>query len=411
MDAPSDNPFAALEEAAARQVAEEAAWKGIAGARAKLVLGNDPRSAFFATLALRLKVEMDWETETMATDGRTLFVNPEWSNALTHDERTGIIAHESLHCALTHHCRREGRDPGRWNEACDCAINQVLLQSGFVLPKTRLMPGEGKYEKLPLEKSAEEYYALLAEPPSGTSGEQESGADPEGCGGADPGGCGEVRDAKDPADAADQKAEWENAISQAEQASKGRGDLPAGLARLVGQVLHPPADWRDILREFVQATARNDYSWNHPNRRHVAAGLYLPGMRSQELGEVVIAVDTSGSVGPDELAVFGSEVEAILGAFDCSATIVYHDAAVVGVEEWRSSDGPLSLKPVGGGGTDHRPVFEWVEKEGRCPACIVCLTDLETTFPETQPDVPVLWAVVGSNQAPAPFGRVVHMSS
>ncbi|MBA4189490.1 MAG: hypothetical protein C0467_15995 [Planctomycetaceae bacterium] len=403
-----DDPFAALERAAERQASEEKAMKAVVGARAKLVLTNKPAAAFFASLALRLDLSVDWTTPTMATDGRTLFVNPDWCNGLTVDERVGVICHEIMHLVLSHQCRRAGRDAERWNEAADLGVNQIVAQAGFVLPQSRLMPGEGKYAKFPKEKSAEEYYSMLGEPQGGEPDEQ--GKDGGGGKSSDPGGCGEVRDAKDPADAREQQAKWEVAVAQAEQASKGRGDLPGGLARLVGQVLHPAADWKDILREFVSSQAKNDYSWSHPNRRHIAEGVYLPGMRNLELGEIIIAVDTSGSVGEKELAVFGSEVEAILGAFACSATILYHDCEITKVEEWNSADGPLVLNPVGGGGTDHRPIFEYLERENRSPACVVALTDLETTFPAVAPDVAVLWAVTGGKTT-APFGRVVQVSS
>jgi predicted metal-dependent peptidase len=194
-------------------------------------------------------------------------------------------------------------------------------------------------------------------------------------------------------------------VAQAEQAAKSRGDLPGGLHRAVEGVLRPAADWRAVLREFLGLHARNDYSWMRPNRRFVARGLYLPGLHSEELGEVVIAVDTSGSIGAAELNAFASEVNAILDAFDCSVTVLYHDTAVRHVQSWQSTDGPLVLDPVGGGGTSHACVFEWLAKVDEVPACVVCLTDLETRFPDDVPDVPVLWAVLGDCAKQPPFGR------
>lgn len=398
-----DDPFAALEQVAARQAEAEKATKALAGARVRLILGRDAKSAFFATLALRLKPEVDWEIPTMATDGKSLAFNPEFVNGLgSPDELVAVLVHEVMHLAMAHHCRQGDRDLSRWNEATDLSVNPLLLRAGFVLPPGRLMPGEGKYADLPPDKSAEEYYGLLPAPPQGQ---------PNGNG--DPGGCGSVRKPGQgsPAEAEDQKAEWQGAVAAAEQASKGRGELPAGLARVVGNVVHPPADWRSVLQEFVSATARNDYSWSRPNRRFVHQGLYLPGLLSEELGEVILAIDTSGSIGEAELNLFGNEVEAILGSFDCSATVLYCDSDIQRVQEWSSSDGPLKLEAIGGGGTSHVPVFEWIEGSGRSPACVICLTDLETDFPSRAPDMPVLWAVVGGNRSSPPFGRVVHVES
>jgi predicted metal-dependent peptidase len=194
------------------------------------------------------------------------------------------------------------------------------------------------------------------------------------------------------------------AVAQAQQVAQQRGQLPAGLARLVEEMLQPRVDWRDVLREFLSRHARNDYSWSPPNRRFVHQGLYLPGLRSEELGDIVLAVDTSGSIGPGELARFAAEAEGILESFDCTLTILYHDTEVQRVQHWTSNDGPLVLEPVGGGGTSHCCVFDWIEGEGMQTACVVCLTDLYTEFPDLMPAVPVLWAVVGGNPSQPPFG-------
>ncbi|WP_149112013.1 vWA domain-containing protein [Limnoglobus roseus] len=408
------DPFAALEAEAAKQAVAEAAAKRLATARAKLILGRDAKSAFFATLALRLTSEVDWACGTMATDGRVLAYDPRFVTGLSPDELVGVLAHEVMHNALAHPFRRGARDPARWNEACDLAVNPLLLAAGFVLPASRFVPGEGTYAALPAGKSADEYYARLAEPPA-TGGPGGAGAEsPRGDGGGpDPGGCGGVTEpaAGSPAAREQTAAAWQVAVVQAEQVAKGRGELPAGIARTVEAVRRPPVDWRAVLRAFVSATACNDYAWARPNRRFLWQGLYLPGLRSEELGDVVIAVDTSGSVGPTELAVFAGAVDDVLSAFDCVATVLYHDTEVQGVQTWRSGDGPLVLAPVGGGGTAHACVFDWLDRAGVSPACVVCLTDLETRFPDRPPGVPVLWAVVGDNTSPPPFGTSVRVTA
>jgi predicted metal-dependent peptidase len=398
MEALHDDPLATLEAIAARQAAAEIASKAIATARAKLILGRNAASVFFATLSLRLKPEVDWTCETMATDGRLLKFNPSFVIGLSADEFTGVLIHESMHCGLAHHCRRGDRDPVRWNVATDCSVNTLLLNAGFMLPKGRLMPGEGHYRDLPIGKSAEEYYSLLPDEPGGSP---------------DPGGCGQVLDAgNSSAERADQEAEWRCATAQAEIAAKTRGALPDGIARSVDEVIRPAADWRAVLREFISSNARNDFSWSRPNRRFIAQGLYLPGLHSEELGSVVIAVDTSGSIGDEELAMFAAEVNGVLCAYDCEVTIVYHDSEVQHVVEHRSSDGDLKLEPVGGGGTSHVCVFDWLNREGRAPACVVCLTDMESEFPSpTDVDVPVLWAIVGEEKEAVPFGQVIILES
>jgi predicted metal-dependent peptidase len=400
---PAD-PIASVERDAARQEAAECGLKAVAAARVRLILGRNAASAFFATLALRLRVEPDASIPTLATDGRVLEFNPSFVIGLTPDELVGCVTHEVMHCALSHFARRAGRDLARWNIACDLAVNPILLEAGFTLPPGRLVPGEDQFGHFPPGKSADDYYRLLDDPTNSTSQlsqQQEAGSDPGGCGGViDPvDGCS--------AALAESAPLWRMAVIQAESAARGRGDLPAGFGRVIQDVLYPPADWRAILREFVSSHARNDYAWCRPNRRFLAAGLYLPGLYSVELGDVVVAVDTSGSVGAKELGVFAAEVEALLGAFDCTATLVYHDTQVQKVETWTPSDGPLVLVPVGGGGTSHLCVFEWLDQSDLTPACTICLTDLETRFPDRPPAVPVLWAVVGDARVDPPFGFVV----
>jgi predicted metal-dependent peptidase len=411
----SDDPFAALERAAARQGAQERALRALSQARCRLVLGKDARSAFFATLALRLIPEVDWRAQTMATDGKKLHLNPDFVNSLSPDELLGVVAHEVMHNALAHHARRGHRDPRRWGVACDLAVNPLLLDSGFVLPPSRLMPGEGPFAGLARGLSAEEYYALLPDPQGGRPEEPGQGEQDDDQGGGqlpDPGGCGAVKDTGDgsPAEVRQAQADWEVALAQALQVAKQRGELPAGLARLVEEVLQPKVDWRDVLRQFLSQQARNDFSWSRPNRRFVHRGVYLPGMHSEELGEVVLAVDTSGSIGQEELDAFAAEAQAILESYDCSLTVLYHDCQVQHVQRWASSDGPLRLEPVGGGGTSHACVFDWLEQQGQTPTCLIALTDLYTEMPQQPPALPVLWAVVGDNPSVPPFGLRVDVA-
>jgi predicted metal-dependent peptidase len=135
-------------------------------------------------------------------------------------------------------------------------------------------------------------------------------------------------------------------------------------------------------------------------------------MYSEELGEIIVAVDCSGSVGERELALFGSELNGILSAYDCTAVVIYHDSEVQKIVEHSSTEGELKLEPVGGGGTSHVCVWEWMNREGRSPACVVCLTDMESEFPSpADVTVPVLWASVGGANVVPPFGRVVQIEA
>jgi predicted metal-dependent peptidase len=228
------------------------------------------------------------------------------------------------------------------------------------------------------------------------------------------GGFGEVVDATDeqgqtasPAEKRRQEHEWGIAAEQALRSAKACGHDPLGVERPLTERRQSQQDWRAILRDFVVASAPCDYRWTPPNRRYIASGLYLPSTERRGLGEMVIVVDTSGSIGKLELEQFAGQISAISEEAQPEAIhVVYCDAAVQSTQEFTASEPPL-LEPKGGGGTDFRPAFEWVAKNDVSPVCLIYLTDLCCdSFPET-PEYPVLW--VTDSRRTAPFGETVRI--
>lgn len=374
-------------------------------------------SPFFASIALRLRMLEDKTCKTAYTDGTVLGYNPEFVESLPLNQVKGLVAHEVGHVMLAHHLRRQERDPQNWNIAADYALNDVLLQAGFELP-------DGCLKGMGLDKSAEEIYGTLPQAPQGQGGQGKQGqgqsqqgqgqgqGQPEQ-GQGDPGGCGEVRDAKNgqgqalsPAEVAAAEAEVKVMVAQAAQTAKSMGTLPAGLARLVGEIVEPKISWRDVLRRFIETSAKNDYSWTPPNRRYIHAGIYLPSLRSEELPELVVAIDTSGSIGQGEVNQFAAELTSVLQEFQTTCTVIYCDSAIGKTEKFTSQDLPLTLNPVGGGGTDFKPPFKWVEDNDVTPACMIYLTDLECSSIPDEPGYPVLWVNIGRERT-MPFGEVI----
>jgi len=144
-----------------------------------------------------------------------------------------------------------------------------------------------------------------------------------------------------------------------------------------------------------------------PNRRHIWSGLYLPGIVREGTGEIAIAVDCSGSVNARQLRLFEAEIRSILeGQRPERVHVLYFDAEVQKVDTYTSGEA-LHLDPVGGGGTDFGPCFDWLNEHGVRPQTLVLLTDLYGAFPDSAPDYPVLWASTGSRHAP--FGSVIPM--
>jgi predicted metal-dependent peptidase len=386
----------------------------------------------------------------MATDGRRILYDPAFVNSLQPAELEAVLAHEVLHCALGHHCRRGQRDPRLWNEAADLAINPLLIANGFSLPAGALI--DPVFDNL----SAEEIYARLVQKndgssnsppaqspqPQGASGgaaiphqgspsqqplesgpgdqsmAQQDGSAETGSDGTAiprPGGFGEVVDATEedgqPASEAEksrQQHEWNIAADQAIRSAKACGHEPANIDRPLAESRETKQDWRTILRDFIAARTPSDYRWSPPNRRYLASGLYLPSVERAGLGTVVIGVDTSGSIGEDELEQFAGEISAIANEAQPEAIhVVYCDAAVQSSQQFGPLE-PINLEPKGGGGTDFRPVFEWVDANQIVPVCLIYLTDLCCHSYPPIPEYPVLW--VTDSRREAPFGETVRIS-
>lgn len=374
---------------------------------------------FFGSLLFRLQGQECHSIETMATDGKSLFYNPVFVDTLNSATLSGVLAHEVMHPALQHHLRRSGRDPRRWNEACDYAINPLLLADGLMLPEGALVAD--RFHGM----SAEQIYNLLetkSEQPPRNKGAQEnnngSASEPSASGTPDVltapvsyGGFGQVLDAPNESEGAepaqDQAREWEIAVNQAVTLAKQAGKSPAGLARALAEASRAAVDWRELLRRLWSDTTPADYSWMRPNRRHLWTGLYLPGVIREGVGEIAIAVDCSGSVNQRLLGLFEAEVHSILeGQRPRRVHVLYFDAMVQRVDTYEAGE-PVVLRPVGGGGTEFGPCFEWLEEHGIRPETLVVLTDLCGDFPSSIPYYPVLWASTGRSQAP--FGQVIPM--
>ncbi len=400
---------------------ETPAAERIRKARTALLLDHP----FFGSLLFRLKSEECRSIPTMATNGVVLRYNPAFVDTLNAATLAGVLAHEVMHPALQHHTRRAKRDPRRWNEACDYAINPLLLDAGLSLPDDVLV--DPRFRGM----SAEQIYNLReAEAQSDPGGESESAQDKNddqgsksndstGSGNDDgspsvpesQGGIGQVIDApeagEDESGNEEQVREWEIAVNQAATLAQQAGKVPAGLKRTLEGAAEAQVDWRELLRRLWSDTIPANSSWMRPNRRHIWSGLYLPGVVREGVGEIAIAVDCSGSVNVRQLRLFEAEIRSILeGQRPERVHVLYFDAEVHKVDTYTAGE-MLHLDPVGGGGTDFGPCFAWLNAHGIRPQTLVFLTDLYGTFPDSAPDYPVLWASAGSRQAP--FGSVIPM--
>ena len=388
-------------------------------ARAQLLI--IPKNAFFATLAMHLTLVESERAGVLATDGKNMYYNPNGQLAeYTMDQLKTGWAHESLHCGLGHTTQIGDKDPRLANIAMDYVINAILKQGDFELrPEWLYSP---RFENM----TWYEVYRILANeqqgsgkgpgqsPPGGLPGQGQPGqgqsqpGQGNGQPGQEPGGWGMVLPAPPPEPGEEpQEQKWRVAVQQAAQAARSCGKLPGGLDALVASLRGPRSSWFDYLKRFVADVMVSDYSWSHPSRRSASLGVYLPSTIKEGIGHIDLAIDTSGSISDQELECFGSKFLALHEELKPELTrVIYFDAKVQRVDEFGAEDSP-NFHIAGRGGTDFRPIFDWIQASGREPKCLVVLTDLEAPAPTEPPSYPVLWISV--NQKQPPWGDCAYM--
>lgn len=364
----------------------EAAKTKLTRARATLILDQP----FFGALALRLPLIEDSSIPTLLVNGKNIFYNPDFIMKLSANLVKSAVAHEVMHCVLSHLDRLGERTPKRWNQAADYALNQILHDVGFEIGESWLLSPVFK------GMSADAIYQQLPETPDDGSGN----------------GHGDPLDdmqpgAQDAAGKTEQAREWKVATIQAANAAKIMGKLPGDLERFVDGLLKPQVDWREVLRRFVQEHSKDDYSWMRPNRAMLVHGVYLPSLYSESMGEIVIGVDTSGSIDQRTLNAFSAECEGIIAeVLPVKVTVIYCDSRVNKVDEFNRYD-PFKLVACGGGGTAFKPVFDEVAERAIRPVCAVYLTDLCGPTDFDEPDYPVLWCC--TTDLVGPWGETVQI--
>lgn len=311
----------------------------------------------------------------------------------------GLCLHEGMHMVLMHPWRLRGKHPEVANDAADALINQIIKEQGYELP-----PNGVFIDWVTTDMSVDEIYARLMkeQPPQGSGGNCGDRED-----GDDDGWGNDVVLAESDVGAKEMEAK----IGAAAKMAKASGVNSPLLDRILGGELAATVSWSEVLRYVVTERTRNDYTYARMNRRmYAATNLYLPSLYDESIGGLIVAVDTSGSVGADELEQMAGEIRGIVA--DCNPSfveVVYCDYNVTHTERFEPSD-PLILHPKGGGGTAFKPVFDYVEGLNERIAALIYFTDLCGNTAECpRPEYPVIWGCTyhHNNTAEVPFGTVV----
>jgi len=355
------------------------------------------RHPFFGNMATRLRIlAADEWLPTAAVDGRNLYYNTQFFNAMTNKEIEFVIAHEILHCVYDHLGRRDwqGRDMQHrlYNIAADYIVNNLLVRDRIgTKPKIVDCFQDFKYEGWSSEevydelfkeakKNGEEFLEKLGEmldehlDMDGDGDENDNGE------GKDSNGNGisrkrpkfteeQIRQIKDEIK--------ENMLSAAQSA--GAGNVPAGVARMIKEMTEPKMNWRELIRQQIQSTIKSDYTMIRPSRKGWHTGAVLPGMNFQDTIDLCISLDMSGSIGNAQAADFLGEVKGIMEEFkDYKIKLWCFDTKVYNEQDFSAEGGEdlMSYEIMGGGGTDFDANWIYMKENDIQPKKFIMFTDM-----------------------------------
>ena len=350
---------------------------------------------------------------TACTNGRDEWYGAEFVGKLNDAELRFLVFHEVYHKLYRHlttwqHLYKE--NPQLANIACDHVIN-IKIQDEY---------GDGGWVKMPEGGCFDEKYRGwdTAQVFNDLRDNEPEDEDEGGGGTGKPKGF----DDHDWEGASDMDAEEIRELARdideaVRQGALIAGKLGSGGDRNLEELMQPQVDWREVLREFVQTTcAGSDYStWKRPNRRYIGAGIYMPSGVSEKVDELVVAIDTSGSIGGKELSAFLTEVKSVCDTVHPDKVrLLYWDTKVCRDEAYEThelDDLVKSTKPAGGGGTSVECVPEYMQKHDIKPQACIVLTDGDLYGGWGTWTTPVLWCILDNKGRKPDVGMTVHINS
>ncbi len=393
--------------------------------KAKITLMRNEKFALFSGILMVGRTSVDDNIPTACTNGRDEKYGREFIKKLKDPELAFVVMHEGMHKAYRHLTtwkKLHDENSRLANAACDYVINLQLKDIDpeeriIAMPKYREGVNKGKVMGLIDEKyrgmNAKQVFDLLKQELGGEGGDD--GEEGEGFDDHDWEGAKELSEEdKKKLERDIDQAIRQGLMAQQKLAGKGTG----GISRELEELLQPKIDWREVLREFVKSTcrARDTSSWRRPNRRYLSTDTYMPSMIGQRVGHLVVAVDTSGSIGNAELAEFLSEVKGIAEEVNPEKVdLLYWGTSVEKHEQYNESEVPnivSSTKPVGGGGTAPSCISAYLTVNKIEPECVIVLTD-GFVGDDWGRDwtAPLLWVITGGNKVMAATGKTIHVEN
>lgn len=391
----------------------------ITKAKARLMLEHP----YFGTIASALSLEKNNEILTFLSDGKKMAYNSEYLERLSLEEVEFVLANGAMHTVLQHQDRVAERTKWLWQTATDYVVNAMLVKNGMQLPLY------ANYEEKFVGMYAEEVYQHLRDEMLDNSDhsmeqEEEQVVDSDEVGVENLHAQKEdipddnAKESKDQQDDTRQEQslgtsndedlsqEVKEQIEQIFQKLKRQDRLPEALEFVVPAYFSHRIDWREYLYSAIALHAKTSYSFSPPNKKYLYRGICLPSLGS-DLLRVVVAIDTSGSIDDALLTVFLGEIDSMMQQYPhYEIDIITADAKVQSHKTFLPGE-PLSYTLSGGGGTDFRPVFSFVERHIDYPSLLLYFTDGEGTFPSDAPLYDLLWIMPKEKEVP--FGEVLQI--
>jgi predicted metal-dependent peptidase len=380
----------------------------------KLKIQLQESKPFWAFLILKMIIKEDvdnklppWGQVGVSKDGVMLY-KKDYIDSLDDNHVTFLLAHEVGHLLLHHLTRLGNRDPLLFNIASDIALNYILKLNEYHLPDHVLDPDifnhsikvfDVEIKELD-KKSAEVIYdefrskskmlpQIISECVMDFHGYGEESNDKQGENSND---------------------KWKRYMVEAATYAKMKGNLPNGVEMIVGQLLNPKHNWKYLLRRYINNVLPNDYSFSRPNLK--ICEVILPGVVKESI-ELVVHIDTSGSICDEELVMFLSEIMSIANSHrNVNITLIECDCEIQKVIEVKSYNKQIikQFKCKGRGGTSHKPIWEWVKKNKNRCKLLISMTDLYSDVSSNdKPNYDVVFVVPKGGSYTAPFGRVLKL--
>lgn len=403
--------------------------------RAHIMLMKHQQTALYSGVMLMGSTEVVDGSFSAYTDGVNKKYCRQFVAEIKEDSKLrGLVLHENLHVALKQLPR--GRDMWKENAklanvAADLVVNDIIVNITGCVDKTteRIveLPDGGLHDAKYSNWSMREIYNDLKkqnpqrQKPQGGDGDSNSGQGDDKINVN-----GKQYDLSDPRLdehdtagtqelSADQIKELDGKIDRAlREGGILAGRVGGNIPRSISDLLQPQIDWREELAQFVSSATKgsDEFTWRKLNKRQMANDIYMPSVENETVGEIIVAIDTSGSIGSAEITEFATELVAICNA--CSpeqVRVLWWDTKVHGEQIFTEKDyGNLAglLKPLGGGGTHVSSVSEYIVENGIRAECVLVFTDgyVESNV-KWEINSPTLWMITQNRSFTPPVGKSV----